>query len=1250
MSRPFHSFSVVLALGLAAFAMQHRVSAATADTFEVDNDNAADITFAGARDPLTVISASTRALASAVPMRTIANGQTQVHTLHVGGTFAGGADRDVVRFVLTQPSDIIVQTDEDIGFADTVLRVYNGMGTQIGFNDDIDVNNDIFTSRIQLNGLNGAGPGTVYFVSVEDFGLRGGTATTIDSYKITLLVTPAGSSFSPVITSAPRALAVAGAPFKYNISAIGTQPITLTATGLPTGVVVTGSTISGVPIVAGQFTVTLTAVNAAGTTTLSLIIDVVDFGIMTTVAGTGNFGSSGDNDFATLAEFKEPRGITAGPGGHLFISDTFSNRIRKVDVVTGLVTTVVGGGNPDPIGDNGPATSAILGDPFSVALDSAGNVYIADFGGNRIRKVTATTGIITTIAGNGDATFAGDGTQAINASLSGPNAVAVDSAGNVYIADTGNQRIRRIGTNGIIQTVAGTGVQGFSAGPLATNAALNNPFDIAVDSAGNVYIAEGGNHIVRKITNPGAAGTIAIFAGTAMTAGNTGNGGPATSARLNLPAGLAINTAGDVFISDSNNGAVRKVTGGTITAVVGGLSFPLGLSVDSAGTLYIADNGVNQVLKFVGATLSAFAGTGVAGFAGDGGLATAALLSGPTAVAAGEGGTVFICDEINLRIRRVLSTGVISTFAGGGFPGEGAVATAATLGQPNGNVGFDSAGNMYISDTFNHRVRRVAATTNIITTIAGNGAAGLTPDGSAALNNPINTPVAIVVDAANNVYFSDAANNRIRRIAAGTGILTTVAGDGTAAVLSVPLGIALDPPGTSLFIADTGNHRIRRVTLSIGAASITTVAGTGVNGFAGDGGPATAALFSFPGDVRIDGMDMLICDTNNNRVRRVDGSGRINTLAGNGVAEFSGDGQAAFLAGIQGARAIAQDATRSLFICDSLNNRIRKVGVAAKPVITNNPLTATGTVNQFFTYRLSATGHPAPSFSVTGLPAGLVALGSGLITGVPTSSGATDVTVAAINGPGIDTRTLRIVISNGLGAANAAPAFPTDSSTEVTIFPNPGVINKDMTFIGTANATDADDTLRSYQWDFGDGTSKVGSTVTKQYAAAGLYTVKFTATDGTATSAPITSIAAVNASSATDNMNITKASLKFTFGSTNKDTVSISGTIPVTTGTAAKVYFLKGSQNIVERSVTIGAKGSDTFKLSKGKFTFTMSKQTLSTEFAVLGFLPNTTKTIQVPILISIDSQSYVATITISFKSSAKSGSGKKTSEQIGGR
>ncbi|MBB5061413.1 sugar lactone lactonase YvrE [Granulicella aggregans] len=342
--------------------------------------------------------------------------------------------------------------------------------------------------------------------------------------------------------------------------------------------------------------------------------------------------------------------------------------------LTTNISTVAGNGSLGFSGDGGAATLAKMFNPTGVALDPTvtGNYYIADSINNRIRLVTASTGKISTVAGSATGGFAGDGGAATSAELSDPTAVAVDSSGNLYIADTGNQRIRKVTkTTGFITTIAGNGTSGYSGdGGLPTSAKLNYPQGIAVDTTGNIYIADTSNSRVRWI--PKSSGDIYTLAGTG-TAGYSGNGGAGASAQVSIPTGVAVDGSGNLFIADTGNGSIRQVIVSTdiISTVVGQglngfsgdggvgtsakLSSPQAVAVDSTGNLYIADSSNYRIRKWTKSSkiITTVAGNGTNGFSGDGGAATSAEMNTPLGIAVDSTFHYYIADTYNQRIREV---------------------------------------------------------------------------------------------------------------------------------------------------------------------------------------------------------------------------------------------------------------------------------------------------------------------------------------------------------------------------------------------------------------------------------------------------------------------------------------------------------------------------------------------------------------------------------------------------------------------
>ena len=494
--------------------------------------------------------------------------------------------------------------------------------------------------------------------------------------------------------------------------------------------------------------------------------------LITTVAGNGTYGFSGDGGPATAATLGTPTGVAVDSVGNLFIADN-NARIRRVDAGTQVITTV-------------PVPGLVR--PHGIAIDSAGKLYVTDLAGHRVYRVDVATQVATVVAGNGTDGFSGDGGPATAAQMNAPLGMAVDSVGDLFIADNGNFRTRRVdATTQLITTVAGNGTYSFSGDGGPATSAQFSAAGVVVDSAGNLFVSDIDNCRIRRVD--ATTQVINTIAGDGQCrSGGVGDGGPARAAALYYPVGLALDKAGNLFIGVLDD-RVRRVDAAT-------------------------------------QTITTVAGNGTKGFSGDGAVATSAALSTPTDVAVDGSANLFILDAFNWRIRRVDAvTQLIDTVAGNGtegFSGDGGPATAAQLSPAD--VAVDTVGNLFIEDGRNCRIRRVDATTQVISTIAGDGQCGFSGDGGPATSAELSASGPDAVDTVGNLFIADGTNCRIRRVDATTQVISTVAGDGqcgfsgdggpaTSAELRPGGPIAVDSAG-NLFISDGEGGRIREVLAS----------------------------------------------------------------------------------------------------------------------------------------------------------------------------------------------------------------------------------------------------------------------------------------------------------------------------------------------------------------------------------------------------------------------------------------------------
>ena len=846
----------------------------------------------------------------------------------------------------------------------------------------------------------------------------------------------------------------------------------------------------------------------------SQIFKVSTTGTLTVVAGNGTMGYSGDGAAATSAALNQPESVFVDGSGNIFIADTYNSVIREVTASNGYIQTVAGNfaAGAGYSGDGGAATSAQLSDPYGVFVDVHGNIFIADSDNNVIREVTASNGYIQTVAGGGtvctgETDTLGDGCPATSAVLSEPEGVFVDSSGDIFIADTLDSLIREVtSATGNIQIVAGTYYNSASGSECqftgddgaATSAYLCLPASVVVDGSGNLYIADTANYAIREVVI--SSGTITTIAGTLGKYGYSGNGGPATSALLLYPGGVALDGLGDIFVADTDNFVIREVTGGNIEA---------------------------------------FAGNNTLAYSGDGGPAISAALNAPEGVFVDGSGNVYIADSANSVIREVVaSSGDIQTVAGNGVAcaapapggcGDGAPATSAQLNYPTG-VFVDGSGNIYIADTGffteNSVIRVVNPSASAITiagttvgagdiqTIVGTlGTANYAGDGEPPASAQLYNPQSVVLDAAGNIFIADTGNAAIRVVNTGTqslvignvsvapGTIATVAGtpptactDATtgcgdngaanAALLKDPTGVAVDS-AENIYIADSQNSAVRVVNSSaqnsitiagstIPPGDILTVAGTlGRDGYTGDGGAPASALLNIPLGVWVDSLgNIYIADSSNSAIREVVVvSGLIQTIAGNGTGTggFSGDGGPAGSASLNTPSSVALGSA-GIFIADTDNSRVRQLtSTVAVSVVPGSTILALGGTQQFLA-TVTGAGNTNVTWQVNAVTGGNSTVGTISTLGLyqaPATAPSSAITVTAVSD------------ANGVTSGSAQVSIAAAGAPAISVSTTPAgvtVVYTSATQSFTANVTGETNTAVNWEVNtIAGGNSTVGT-------------------------------------------------------------------------------------------------------------------------------------------------------------------------------
>lgn len=647
--------------------------------------------------------------------------------------------------------------------------------------------------------------------------------------------------------------------------------------------------VSNIFLAVGVNHLIVTALDGAGNSssaTLTVYYSGFEYAV-TTVAGGRTSGFSGDGGTAGSAKFNRVRDVAVDSVGNLYVADTDNHRVRKINV-NGTIETVAGNGESGSNGDGGQAGNAQLISPDALSFDAQGNLYISDSGASRIRKV-AVNGIITTIVGTGVTGYSGDGGAAVAAQIAAASRVVFDQTGNLYFADIGNHRIRKINPQGIISTIAGTGKQGFNGdGGQATSADLNYPLGLAFDAQGNLYFSDAGNYRVRRIST---SGVITTFAGTGLP--NFGNdGGQAINTPFRSLSSLAFDSVGNLLIVESDNKKIRRVdTSGIVSTMAGVGHGQFGFTV-----------GLSPALS--------------AEFIEMGGISTDAK------------GNIFIADCNSVRkaflpaTQDIASPVITVTDPNSSLKYSSLDATFILSGQASDDVAVShftwasdrgKNGSLIGGNTWSAEINLLPGKNNV--TITAWDLTGHSTSVSVQIEYFVKTDLRTVVGNIKN-------------------LMPGFAGDGwqaSSAQLRNPKGIAFDSAG-NLYIADSGNHRIRKVTPD---GVITTLAGNGIVGALGDGGLAINAQLNEPRGVAVDTAgNVYIADTGNHKIRKVTSGGIISTVAGTGENGFAGDGGLAIAAQLSSPGGITTDSAGNVYIADTNNHRIRKVMISTGIITT----------------------------------------------------------------------------------------------------------------------------------------------------------------------------------------------------------------------------------------------------------------------------------------------------------------------------
>jgi sugar lactone lactonase YvrE len=763
--------------------------------------------------------------------------------------------------------------------------------------------------------------------------------TSVDAV-LTILAAPV----APSITTQPQPVSVAlGGVATFTVAAGGSAPLSYqwhrNGVDIPNA---TNSSYTLSPVTRADdqasFSVTVNNVTSVPVTSTGAVLTVVlpptgvDL-IAGQLGGPGNIDGTGGG-----ARLFGPQAIATDVAGNVYVADTYNNTIRKVSPTGGVSTLAGNSGNPGSA--DGTGATALFNYPQGLTVDAAGNVYVVDTLNRTIRTISV-AGAVTTLAGMVGVAGSADGIGAA-ARFSSSQGIAADLAGNLYVADTGNNTIRKINvSSAAVTTLAGAAIAG-SADGTGPGAQFNSPQGVAVDTLGNVYVADTNNSTIRVVT---PAGVVTTLAGTPGVTGQTDSAGGAPL--FDHPTNLATDAAGNVYVSDTYGATIRKIAPGGVVTTLAGAAYkqgsadgvgaaarffnPWGITADAAGNLYVADLGNDTVRKITPvAAVATLAGSAPAIGAVDA-AGSAARFNGPQGVATDAAGNIYVADTTNDTVRKIDPSGTVTTLAGtAGVAGSSdGVAAAAQFNGPRG-VATDASGNIYVADTGNAIVRKIGSS-GTVSTLAGTAGMIGSTDGAGSVAR-FDAPQAVAIDGVGNVYVADTGNSVIRKITPA-GVVTTLAGtagavgmsDGTggAAQFDHPRGIAVDASG-NVYVADTGNWAIRKVDPT---GVVTTFAG--VTGQAGHAdGTGDTARFGLPVAIAADSSgNLYVADSLFSTIRMITPAAVVTTVAGyHGAAGVTLGALPASL-NTPAAIAVLPGAAVKLAVSDTAENSILRIAL-----------------------------------------------------------------------------------------------------------------------------------------------------------------------------------------------------------------------------------------------------------------------------------------------------------------------------------